>query len=966
VAVVDGLAAFPGLSINQPGNGYTLTASATGLTPTTTTAVDVASAGAATQLVVTTQPPSSLSAGSSFGLTVTAEDSFGNVVTSFAGSVTVSSPSGASLGGTLTMTAINGVATFSGLTDDQAGSNVTLSATSTGLDAATTAPFTVSPLAATQLTVWGPDGASPGSAFGTIVDAEDQFGNLVPSFSGNLTLALQSNSSGATLGGTLSATATGGMAEFSGLTIDRAGSGYTLQAQSSGVSGTSAAFDVTADHLVVTSQPPSTASARGGFGLTVSAENAAGQVDGSFAGSVTVSLLDLQGTGATLGGVLSVPAAGGTATFSGLTLNETGDYMLSLGGSGVGGVVTDGIVVTPPAPPIDTTPLTTYNAVEGNSTGSQVLATFTDAMPGAAPADFSGTINWGDGTAAAPFTSANVTLASATFSVSGSHVYAGPGSYHVTVTIDDPYNHSATATNTAVVVADAALTDTTPAATYNVTAGKSAQMLLATFTDGNPLASASDFTPSVNWGGAVLLTPSVSVQWVSGTASTWEVIGNAIYAAQGSYPVSVTVHDAGGSVLTSSGKIHCAAAVALMADSTPKKTYNALEGNSTKTQVLATFTDANAKAQPGDFTPTVTWVGALIGTPTVSVQLVSRTKTLSKWKVLGSATYAGVGTYTTTVLVEDTAGNVVQSVGKTQFKVADAPLHDATAAKTYNAVEGGSTGTQVLASFTDGDPEAPVSDFSGTINWGDGQTTPFTSADVSLAAGVFSVSLPAGHTYAEAGKYSVSVSAKDAGGSSLTSKKVKFNVADAPLTDVTVATTYDATAGQSTGSQVLATFTDGNPGALATNYKATVSWVGALTGKATVSVQLVSRTATLSTWNVLGSATYSKAGAYTVKVTVADAGGKSLSTSKTTFKVSGPQRAPQSARQSAGRVAATAAVLSMAASPARPSGQPAHAVNDAALAAVVAEWTTSSRSSPAADASKDAGKGLAELLANYS
>ncbi|MGA2620920.1 MAG: hypothetical protein ABSF26_25130, partial [Thermoguttaceae bacterium] len=187
------------------------------------------------------------------------------------------------------------------------------------------------------------------------------------------------------------------------------------------------------------------------------------------------------------------------------------------------------------------------------------------------------------------------------------------------------------------------------------------------------------------------------------------------------------------------------------------------------------------------------------------------------------------------------------------------------------------------------------------------------------------------------------------------------------LTDVTVATTYNAVAGQSTGAQVLATFTDGNPDALATNYKATVSWVGALTGKATVSVQLVSRTVTLSTWNVLGSATYSKAGAYTIKVTVADAGGKSLNTSKTTFKVSGPQsapqRAPQRAPQSAGRVAATAAVLSVAASPARPSGRPAHAVNDAALAALVGEWTTSSRSSPAADASKDAGKGLAELPA---
>ena len=66
-----------------------------------------------------------------------------------------------------------------------------------------------------------------------------------------------------------------------------------------------------------------------------------------------------------------------------------------------------------PTPPIDTTPPRTYNAVEGNSTGSQVVATFTDATPGAAPAGFSGTIFWGDGTASASFTGADVSLPSA-------------------------------------------------------------------------------------------------------------------------------------------------------------------------------------------------------------------------------------------------------------------------------------------------------------------------------------------------------------------------------------------------------------------------------------------------------------------------------------------------------------------------------------------------------------------------
>src|SRR5262249_19231676 len=70
-------------------------------------------------LVVTTQPPASVTAGNSFGLSVQARDSSGNLITSFNGTVTLalaSNPGGATLGGTLTVTASGGVATFSGLT----------------------------------------------------------------------------------------------------------------------------------------------------------------------------------------------------------------------------------------------------------------------------------------------------------------------------------------------------------------------------------------------------------------------------------------------------------------------------------------------------------------------------------------------------------------------------------------------------------------------------------------------------------------------------------------------------------------------------------------------------------------------------------------------------------------------------------------------------------------------------------
>ena len=71
--------------------------------------------GPATQLLVSSQPPASVTAGSPFGYTIMAEDAQGNVATGFNGMLSVSigaNPGGSTLGGTLAITARNGVAHF--------------------------------------------------------------------------------------------------------------------------------------------------------------------------------------------------------------------------------------------------------------------------------------------------------------------------------------------------------------------------------------------------------------------------------------------------------------------------------------------------------------------------------------------------------------------------------------------------------------------------------------------------------------------------------------------------------------------------------------------------------------------------------------------------------------------------------------------------------------------------------------
>jgi len=111
-------------------------------------AVDPATAS---QLVFTVQPSSVLLSGPiTPPVVVTAQDPFGNTATAFTGNVTVAIGTDASLfknavlGGTTSVAAVSGVATFGGLTIDQLGLGYTLVVSSVAVPTgATSNPFNV-------------------------------------------------------------------------------------------------------------------------------------------------------------------------------------------------------------------------------------------------------------------------------------------------------------------------------------------------------------------------------------------------------------------------------------------------------------------------------------------------------------------------------------------------------------------------------------------------------------------------------------------------------------------------------------------------------------------------------------------------------------------------------------------------------------------------------------------------------
>src|SRR5262249_6845028 len=96
-------------------------------------------------LVVTAAPPAATSAGSGFGLVVTAEYDAGMVATDYTAPVTITLASGpgAVLGGTLTATPLHGVASFSGLTVSAPGSGFALVASGNGAASVTTGAFSI-------------------------------------------------------------------------------------------------------------------------------------------------------------------------------------------------------------------------------------------------------------------------------------------------------------------------------------------------------------------------------------------------------------------------------------------------------------------------------------------------------------------------------------------------------------------------------------------------------------------------------------------------------------------------------------------------------------------------------------------------------------------------------------------------------------------------------------------------------
>jgi CSLREA domain-containing protein len=500
-----------------------------------------------------------------------------------------------------------------------------------------------------------------------------------------------------------------------------------------------------------------------------------------------------------------------------------------------------------------TAPATPPSAVEGASTGTLTVATFTDPNPGDNHGDFTATIHWGDGSS-----SGTVSYSNGTYFVQGSHSYGEEGSYAVTVDVTDAGGSSLTGIGqTTVAVGDAALSDNSAKATANATEGASTGTLtVASFTDANLGNNTGDFTATIHWGDGSSTSGSVSY-----SNGTYLVQGSHIYAEEGNYAVTVDLTDAGGSKLTAIGLTTVAVGDGALSDTSAQATASATEGTSTSTLTLASFTDANPGNNSGDLTATIHW-GDRNSTPgTISYSN-------GTYSVSGSHAYAEEGSYAVTVDVSDDGGSTLTGVGKTTVAVADAALTDRTGTTALSAKEGASTGDQVVGAFSDADPHAVPGDYTATIYWGDGSSSPAIS--ITQSGGTFSVH--GAHTYAEEGTYNpYAVVTDNEGNPGLTTGRSSVTTSKTLVTEtVALVAPTASVSGPSNGvpgQPRTFTFTASDPDATdqAAGFAYAINWGDGTT-------QTIARTAANGS-GALVDHIYTTPATYTVKVTATEDGG---------------------------------------------------------------------------------------------
>jgi hypothetical protein len=482
--------------------------------------------------------------------------------------------------------------------------------------------------------------------------------------------------------------------------------------------------------------------------------------------------------------------------------------------------------------------VTFTSATEGTANNGVEVATFADTSGSHTAADYTGTIDWGDGTT----TSATVSGSGQSFTVTGTHTYADEEGNEITG--DSPLMKvSITRTVDSVTIAPTGtvlVSDADFLTGISKTVGSSPNQALtnvtvATFTDPYLGNIAGDFKATIEWGDG----SAADTGTVSGSNGSFTVTGSHTYTANGQFNVTVGILED----IPSPSQIATVGSKAIIGLAPGQFSLStAAEGVLLSGQPVATFNDGNTSDTVAAFTANIDWGDGTTTPGTIAGASGSFT-------VTGTHTFADEGDEPVAVSVTRTADAETATIaGTTTVTESD------TLSITANNISGnpGQPFSSVqVATFTTSFTGNVASDFTAAIDWGDGTTTAGT-----IAGGGGSFTVTGSHTYTAGGNDTLKVTvADDAPGTATktgTSTATINFAGQMVLNSATEATALP-------NNTPVATFSDSNGGDTAASFTATIDWGDGVTSAGTV-------VGGAGSFTVEGGHTYADEGNDTAKV----------------------------------------------------------------------------------------------------
>jgi hypothetical protein len=476
-----------------------------------------------TPAVKTTTP------GSVVGVTVRAEDAFGDTIQDYAGTVHFTSTDfGAGLPDDYTFTSdLHGVQYFGiPILYSLGYQTITVTDTAQSNITGTSGPIQV----LSWITVNAPAPVRAGLPFNVTVTVMDSSGVMVdPNFQG--TVAFSSTDASASLPPNYTFTS----ADKGVHTFARGVTWYTAGIQTLTVADPHepTLFNGATPGIEVLPGPaqeiallgPSTGKAGAPFEMVVSIRDAYGNIVTDYQGTITFASSDQS---ASLPAPYSFTSAdGGTHTFT--FILQTGGT-ISASATATTATITGTTTVNNPVPSI--TGLSASSATEGDA--ALVLTLEGSGFVGAS------TVQWNGISLSTTFVNNAVlraTIPAADFAEEGS----------AAITVVNPAPGGGTSKAVSFTINDAALT---PAGqTVAPIAGAPFTGLVASFTDADPAGTMGDYTALLNWGDGKTSMGTIAP---AGNGA-FSVTGTHTYAAAAAYAVTVSINDAGGSQATAHG-----------------------------------------------------------------------------------------------------------------------------------------------------------------------------------------------------------------------------------------------------------------------------------------------------------------------------------------------------------------------------------------------------------------------------